>query len=56
MDQAQRQATPKTARTQHPAVELMTSKPRPDNTPHPDEVDPHEGTAPDDTPVENPSG
>ncbi|MFB2581005.1 hypothetical protein ACEXQD_07110 [Herbiconiux sp. P15] len=32
------------------------SDPRPDNTPTPDEVDPIEGTEPDGTPVENPSG
>ena len=32
------------------------SDPRPDNTPAPDEVDPVEGTEPDGTPVENPSG
>ena len=32
------------------------SDPRPDNTPTPDEVDPVEGTEPDGTPVENPSG
>jgi len=29
---------------------------RPDNTPTPDEIDPDEGTGPDGTPVENPSG
>jgi hypothetical protein len=32
------------------------SDPRPDNTPKPGEVDPDEGTEPDGTPVENPSG
>jgi hypothetical protein len=32
------------------------SDPRPEHTPAPDEVDPDEGTEPDGTPVENPSG
>ncbi len=32
------------------------SDPRPEHTPTPDEVDPDEGTEPDGTPVENPSG
>ncbi|WP_440710881.1 hypothetical protein [Herbiconiux sp. YIM B11900] len=30
--------------------------PRPEHTPKPDEIDPIEGTEPDGTPVENPSG
>ena len=34
----------------------MTAKPRPDDEPTPDEVDPEHGTTPDGTPVENPSG
>jgi hypothetical protein len=29
---------------------------RPEHTPEPEEVDPDEGTEPDGTPVENPSG
>lgn len=32
------------------------TEPRPEHTPTPDEVDPDEGTEPDGTPVENPSG
>lgn len=32
------------------------SDPRPEHTPKPDEIDPEEGTEPDGTPVENPSG
>ncbi|WP_291054306.1 hypothetical protein [Herbiconiux sp.] len=32
------------------------SAPRPEHTPKPDEIDPIEGTEPDGTPVENPSG
>ena len=46
----------KRAKTLLQAADPMTNKPRPENTPHPDEVNPEEGTAPDDTPVENPSG
>ncbi len=34
----------------------MTAEPRPEHTPPPAEVDTDDGTEPDDTPVENPSG
>jgi hypothetical protein len=36
--------------------DLRPGAPRPEHTPRPDEVDPDEGTEPDGTPVENPSG
>lgn len=34
----------------------MTDRPRPDDLPHPSEVDPDTGTGPGDAPVENPGG
>lgn len=37
-------------------VALMTDKPRQEPTTHPEEVDPEQGTEPDESPVENPSG
>ena len=43
-------------KTQHQEEERMMSDPRPEHTPKPDEIDPDEGTEPDGTPVENPSG
>ncbi|GAA1000443.1 hypothetical protein GCM10009563_27820 [Subtercola frigoramans] len=48
--------TPKTAWTPRPVEALTMSDPCPEHTPKPDEIDPDEGTEPDGTPVENPSG
>ena len=48
--------TLKTAKTPRRVVALTMSDPHPEHTPQPDEIDPDEGTEPDGTPVENPSG
>ena len=50
------EATPKAEKTPHQEEEQTMSDPRPEHTPKPDEIDPEEGTEPDGTPVENPSG
>jgi hypothetical protein len=50
------EASPRAAKTRHREEAQTMSDPRPEHTPKPDEIDPEEGTEPDGTPVENPSG
>ncbi|GGF41274.1 hypothetical protein GCM10011399_37450 [Subtercola lobariae] len=47
---------PMMAKTLPRAAEPTMSDPRPEHTPKPAEIDPDDGTEPDGTPVENPSG
>jgi multidrug resistance efflux pump len=50
------EASPRRVPTPYRAEVQTMSDPRPEHTPKPDEIDPEEGTEPDGTPVENPSG
>jgi hypothetical protein len=56
MARVQTAARPKRVQTPYRVEEQTMSDPRPEHTPKPDEIDPEEGTEPDGTPVENPSG
>jgi hypothetical protein len=56
MARVQTAASPKRVQTPYRVEEQTMSDPRPEHTPKPDEIDPEEGTEPDGTPVENPSG
>jgi hypothetical protein len=56
MARDQTEASPKRVQTRYRAEAPTMSDPRPEHTPKPDEIDTEEGTEPDGTPVENPSG